>query len=189
MSERKNNELARWVEGCKEGSRRAQHKLFKHFYSPMLRLCTRYADSTDEAEDMLSEGFMKVFSNIGKYETSGSFESWMKRVMVNAALDHRRKYGAKVGFTDIDEVAESTAMGYDVNSALARMDASEVMAMIQQLPPATRTVFNLFVFDGFSHAEIAQQLDITENTSAWHVNAARTRLKNEIYKRNNDRSV
>ena len=184
MSERKNDELARWVEGCKEGSRRAQHKLFKHFYSPMLRLCIRYADSTDEAEDMLSEGFMKVFSNIGKYETTGSFESWMKRVMVNAALDHRRKYGAKVGFTDIDEVAESTAMGYDVNSALARMEA-----MIQQLPPATRTVFNLFVFDGFSHAEIAQQLDITENTSAWHVNAARTRLKNEIYKRNNDRSV
>ena len=109
--------------------------------------------------------------------------------MGNAALDHRRKYGAKVGFTDIDEVAESTAMGYDVNSALARMDASEVMAMIQQLPPATRTVFNLFVFDGFSHAEIAQQLGITENTSAWHVNAARTRLKHEIYKRNNDRSV
>ena len=186
MSEHRNEELARWVEGCKEGSHRAQHKLFKHFYSPMLRLCMRYADSTDEAEDMLSEGFMKVFTNIGKYETTGSFESWMKRVMVNAALDHRRKYDAKVGFTDLEEVADSTTAGYDINAALGRMSADEVMALIQKLPPTTRTVFNLFVFDGFSHTEIAQQLNISEGTSAWHVNAARTRIKNKIQQLNNE---
>lgn len=186
MSEREKAEVARWVEGCRSGSRRAQHKLFKHFYSPMLRLCMRYAGTTGEAEDMLSEGFLKVFSNLDKYEETGSFESWMKRVMVNAALDHRRKYDPKVATTDIEEVVDSTEIGYDLNTAVGRMSAEEVVSLIQLLPPMTRTVFNLFVFEGFSHAEIAQQLNMSEGTSAWHVNAARTRLKNEIHKRNNE---
>ncbi len=186
MSEHKKVEIACWVEECRKGSRRAQKMLFKHFYSPMFRLCMRYAGTTDEAEDMLSEGFLKVFSNLDKYEETGSFESWMKRVMVHAALDHRRKYDPPAATTDIDEVADNAAIGYDVNAAIGRMSAEEVVSMIQLLPPTSRTVFNLFVFEGFSHAEIAAQLGITEGTSAWHVNLARTRLKNEIYKRNNE---
>jgi len=182
MSERKNDEILDWVAGCREGSHRAQRKLFKHYYAPMLRLCLRYADSTDEAEDMLSEGFLKVFSNLDKYEDTGSFDSWMKRVMVNAALDYRRKFSWKTDVADLDEIADTVAVGFDVNTAIGKMSSDEVIALIQQLPPMTRTVFNLFVFEGFSHAEIAQQVGITEGTSAWHVNAARTRLKNEICK-------
>ena len=83
-------------------------------------------------------------------------------------------------------MADSAAAGYDINAAMGRMSADEVMALIQKLPPTTRTVFNLFVFDGFSHAEIAQQLNISEGTSAWHVNAARTRIKTQIQQLNND---
>ena len=186
MSEHEKLRIARWLEGCRNGNPRAQQKLFKHFYSPMFRICMRYADSTDEAEDMLSEGFLKVFSNLHKYENTGSFESWMKRVMVNAALDYRRKYSPKAEMTDLETVAESDAIGFDVNSAVAHMTSESILLLIQQLPPMTRTVFNLFVFDGFSHAEIAGQLNISEGTSAWHVNAARTRLKNEIVKMNNE---
>lgn len=186
MSEHENVRIARWLEGCREGNRRAQQKLFKHFYSPMFRLCMRYADSTDEAEDMLSEGFLKVFSNLDKYENTGSFESWMKRVMLNAALDYRRKFSPKAELTDISEVAETDRIGYDVNAAIGSLSSEAIISLIQQLPPMTRTVFNLFVFDGFSHSEIAQQLNISEGTSAWHVNAARTRLKNEIFKMNNE---
>jgi len=186
MSEHTNDRIARWLEGCREGNRRAQHKLFKHFYSPMFRLCMRYAGSTDEAEDMLNEGFLKVFSNLDKYENTGSFESWMKRVMVNSALDYRRKYSPKMELTDLEEVAESSSIGYDVNTAVSNLSSEAIVSLVQQLPPMTRTVFNLFVMDGLSHAEIAQQLNISEGTSAWHVNAARTRLKNEIVKLNNE---
>ncbi len=186
MTEHLKSEIASWVEGCRKGNHRAQQKLFKHFYEPVFRLCMRYAGTTAEAEDMLSEGFLKVFSNLNKYEDTGSFESWMKRVVVNAALDHRRKYDPPVKADDIDEVTDPTMLGYDVNTALGKMSADEVIDMIQQLPPMSRTVFNLFVFEGFSHAEIAQQLHISESTSAWHVNAARNRLKNEVYKRNKE---
>jgi len=176
----------RWVEGCRKGNHRAQRKLFKHFYSPMYQLCMRYASSTDEADDMLSEGFLKVFSNLEKYENTGSFTSWMKRVIVNAALDYRRKYDPPVQTTDISEVQETAAIGYDENKAIGKLSSEEVIGLIQLLPATTRTVFNLFVFEGYSHAEIGQQLNITESTSAWHVNNARTRLRNEIVKRNND---
>lgn len=186
MKEHDNARTARWLEGCRNGSPRAQQKLFKHFYSSMFRLCMRYADSTDEAEDMLSEGFLKVFSNLDKYENTGSFESWMKRVMINAALDHRRKYAPKAEMTDLADVAESEQIGYDVNAAVGALSSEAIISLIQQLPPMTRTVFNLFVFDGYSHAKIAQQMGISEGTSAWHVNAARTRLKNEIVKMYNE---
>lgn len=186
MSEHKKIEIERWVTDCRKGDRRAQYKLFKHFYSPMFQTCMRYASSTDEAEDMLNEGFLKVFSNLDKYENTSSFESWMKRVIINAALDYRRKYDPKVEITDIDAIAETSVVGYDENRALGQLSSEALIALIQHLPPATRTVFNLYVFENYSHAEIAEQMGISEGTSAWHLNAARTRLKNEIYKLNNE---
>lgn len=186
MNERETVEVACWIADCKKGSRRAQHKLFKHFYASMYRVCMRYASSTDEADDMLSEGFLKVFSNLDKYENSGSFESWMKRVVVNAALDYRRKYDPKVEITDLDNVSDSLSVGYEVNQALSKISAEELVSMIQLLPPMTRMVFNMFVFDDYPHTEIAKQLNISEGTSAWHVSAARTRLRNEICKLNNE---
>lgn len=180
-----NAEILRWIEGCREGNRRAQYQLFRHFYSKMFGICMRYAGSREEAEDMLNEGFMKVFSNIVKYENTGSFESWMARVMVNAALDYRRKYIPKVTMAELTEIEDCAEIGAGVNAAIDRLSAEAVTLLIQQLPPATRTVFNLFAFEGYSHAEIATRLGMSEGTSAWHVNAARTRLKKEILKMNN----
>lgn len=177
---RDQSELLEWVNACRKGNPRAQRKLFKHFYSTVMAICMRYAGNSDEADDMLNDGFLKVFSNLDKYEDTGSFEGWMKRVVRNAALDYRRKYDKKVDLVDIDEVSDSQMADYHVNDAISRMSSQEMVNLIQQLPPVTRVVFNLFVFEGFSHAEIAQQLNISENTSAWHVNNARTRLKNAI---------
>jgi RNA polymerase sigma-70 factor (ECF subfamily) len=182
---RDQSELLEWVHACREGNARAQRRLFKHFYSSVKAVCMRYAGSSDEAEDMLGDGFLKVFSNLDKYEDSGSFEAWMMRVVRNAALDYRRKYDRKADFVDIDEVAETQLTDHHLNDAVSKMSSQEVVSLIQQLPPVTRTVFNLFVFEGFSHKEISQQLNITENTSAWHVNNARTRLKNAIIQSDN----
>lgn len=182
---RDQSELLEWVHACREGNARAQRKLFKHFYSSVMAVCMRYAGNSDEADDMLNDGFLKVFSNLDKYEDSGSFEAWMKCVVRNAALDYRRKYDQKVDFVDIDEVVDNQMTDYHLNDAVSKMSSQEVISLIQQLPPVTRTVFNLFVFEGFSHKEISEQLNITENTSAWHVNSARTRLKNAIYQNDN----
>lgn len=174
------SELLEWVRACRAGNARAQRKLFKRFYSTVMGICMRYAGSTDEAADMLSEGFLKVFSNLDKYEDTGSFEAWMKRVVCNAALDYRRKYDKRVETVDLDEISDNHLADSHVNDAVAKISSQEIVGLIQQLPSVTRTVFNMFVFEGFSHSEIAQQLNISENTSAWHVNNARTRLKNAI---------
>ena len=180
------SEVLQWVQDCRKGSTRAQHKLFKYFYGSVMSVCMRYAGSTDEAADMLNEGFLKVFSNLHKYENSGSFEAWLKRVVCNAALDYRRKYDKNIDFVDIDEVQDSHLSDYTVNDAISKISSNEIVALIQQLPPVTRVVFNMFVFEGFSHREIAQQLDMSENTSAWHVNQARSRLKEALIKYDNE---
>ena len=138
------------------------------------------------AADMLNEGFLKVFSNLDKYENSGSFEAWLKRVVCNAALDYRRRYDKNVEFVDIDEIQEVHLSDYNVNDAISKISSNEIVRLIQQLPPVTRMVFNMFLFEGFSHREIAQQLNITENTSAWHVNNARNRLKEELKQFDNE---
>ena len=179
---REHSEVQEWVRACLEGNARAQRKLFKHFYGLVMRVCMRYAGSTDEATDMLNEGFLKVFSNLDKYENTGSFEAWLKRVVCNAALDYRRRFVKQVDFVNIDELPETQVADETVNDAVARMSSQELVGLIQQLPPVTRTVFNMFVFEGFSHRDISQELNISENTSAWHVNSARTKLKEAISK-------
>ena len=174
------SDLLEWVRACRAGNARAQRKLFKHFYGTVMAICMRYAGSTDEAADMLNEGFLKVFSNLDKYEDTGSFEAWMKRVVCHAALDYRRKYDKNIELVELDGISDSNLVDHHLNDAVAKISSQEIVGLIQQLPPVTRTVFNLFIFEGYSHSEIAQQLKITENTSAWHINNARTRLKDAI---------
>jgi len=183
---KEHSEVQDWICACREGNARAQRKLFKHFYDPVMRICMRYAGSTDEAADMLNEGFLKVFSNLDKYENTGSFEAWMKRVVCNAALDYRRRFDKQVDLVDIDEVQDTQIVADAMNDAVAKMSSQELVGLIQLLPPVTRSVFNMFVFEGYSHKEIAQQLGMSENTSAWHVNSARTRLKDAISKMYNE---
>ena len=179
---KEHSEVQEWVCACREGSARAQRKLFKHFYGTVMRICMRYAGSTDEAADMLNEGFLKVFSNLDKYENTGSFEAWLKRVVCNAALDYRRQFVKQVDFVNIDELKDIQVADDALNDAVARISSQELVELIQQLPPVTRTVFNMFVFEGFPHRDIARELNISENTSAWHVNSARARLKEAISK-------
>jgi len=184
---KEHSEVQEWIRACREGNSRAQRKLFKHFYSLVMRICMRYAGSTDEAADMLNEGFLKVFSNLDKYENTGSFEAWLKRVVCNAALDYRRRFVKKVDFVNIDEMPDTKQIADEaVNDAVARISSQELVELIQQLPPVTRMVFNMFVFEGYSHRDIALALNITENTSAWHVNSARSKLKEAISKMNDD---
>ena len=170
------------ITACIEGSQKAQHKLFKQFFGMLFKLCMRYAHSYEEAQDMLNEGFVKIFANLGKYQNSGSFEGWLSRVMVNAAIDYQRKFAVRQEIVELD-YSEGMKGGQSVeNEALSRIGSQELMTLIQQLPDQSRTVFNLYVFEEYSHADIAALLHIKEGTSHWHLNFARTKLKEAILK-------
>jgi RNA polymerase sigma factor (sigma-70 family) len=169
------------IEGCKNQDRTCQELLYRQYYSGMMKVCARYSRNMEDAEQLINDGFLKVFRNIGSYRDEGSFEGWARRIMVNNCLDYLRskylKSSAELYFNDSEKEESTPAKDADVLSAIA---FKELVAMIQSLPPMTRTVFNLFVFDGFPHKEIAAMLDITEGTSFWHVNAARKLLKIKI---------
>lgn len=182
MNKLTENEVAQLIEGCKKGKRLAQHRLFKTYYGSLFAVCMRYANCYEDAQDMLNEGFVKIFEGLKNYQASGSFEAWMKTVMVNAALDYLRKYRTTADTVNYDDVTDDVLNQYEENEALSKISTDELLQLIQQLPLMSRTVFNMYVFDDIPHAEIAKALNIKEGTSHWHLNFARTKLKEEIQK-------
>ena len=176
---------AELIRDCLNNKRKAQYKLFRNYYGMMMNVCLRYAGNHDEAQDMLNEGFIKIFANLEKYQPTGSFEGWMRRVMANAALDFHRKHTAEKQTVSFDDITETEMMSsHSGNVAIDKLNYEELMNYVQQLPNMSRTVFNLYIFEDYSHAEIAEMLNIKEGTSHWHLNFARTKLKEMISQMN-----
>ena len=171
------------IAGCRKNNRAVQEHLYKVYYCVFLKVCARYAKSMQDAEQLLNDGFLKVFTQIDKFSYTGSFEGWMKKVMVNTCLDYLRSNYLKEEMTmhvnamPIEESNLSVS-----NEGLESIEFRELLTIIQGLPSMTRTVFNLFVFEGFNHKEISEQLDISEGTSHWHVHQARNMLQKKIKK-------
>lgn len=179
-SSKKEEELELLISDCLSGKPKAQYTLFKTYYGMMMNVCLRYARHRDEAKDMLNEGFIKIFGNLSQYSRTGPFEGWIKRVMANAALDYQRKYEDFSKMVAYDEIEENRPeMSYS-NMAPERLTYDELMNAIQQLPTMSKNVFNLYIFENYSHAEIAEILGIKEGTSHWHLNFARKKLKERI---------
>jgi RNA polymerase sigma factor (sigma-70 family) len=173
------------IKGCQDGNRVFQQHLYQAYYGIMMKVCVRYAKDMHDAEQLLNDGFMKIFTHIGRYERSGSFEGWMKRIMINTCLDYLKssyvKNSMKMSFNP--NLVENSSLSIG-NDSIDKMNFKVLVDMIQSLPAMTKTVFNLFVFEGFSHKEIAKQLDISEGTSYWHVHQGRTLLQEKIKKNN-----
>lgn len=164
------------INDCKIGKRKAQAILYKKYASRLLGLCMRYCKSRDEAEDVLQEGFIKIFHKIHSLEKNSSLEPWMKRIMINTAINSYHK-NLKFNLNqDIDEVyiEESTEEEIDY---MPEVSPQMVMNYIQELPEGYRMVLNMYVFDGFSHNEIAEELGISVNTSKTQLLKARKKLK------------
>jgi RNA polymerase sigma-70 factor (ECF subfamily) len=172
------------IEDCLKGKKRAFRQLYLRYSGVMLGVCMRYARNTSEAEDILQDGFVKVFQNISSFGFKGSFEGWIKRIMINTALNHNRNNLKHYFHSDVDEVEEYTVIDSDVviDKQEYPISTDELMKMIQALPPGYKTVFNLYVFEGYSHKEIADMLEISENTSKSQLSKARKYLKNKINK-------
>lgn len=164
------------LKGCIKGDSRAQRELYERLAPKMLAICYRYARTDAEAEDILQEGFVKVFVNIHKYQDRGSLEGWIKRIMINCAIDHLRKEKAYSQQTSVNEVI----LGDDSADALDNLAMEDLIGLIQNLPDGYRMVFNLYAIEGYNHAEIAQQLNISESTSRSQYTRARAMLKLKI---------
>lgn len=169
------------IAGCRKKDRQIQEHLYKVYYSTFLKVCARYAKTMLDAEQLLNDGFLKIFTQVDNFKNAGSFEGWMRRIMVNTCLDHLRSSAFKeemiMHVNAIPPEQTNIAVG---NDAIAGMEFKELVKLIQSLPAMTRTVFNLFVFEGYNHKEISEQLDISEGTSHWHVHQARNMLQKKI---------
>jgi RNA polymerase sigma factor (sigma-70 family) len=167
------------IKCCKAGERKAQENLYKHFASKMLGVCFRYATDRMEAEDMLQNGFIKVFQKIHDYRGDGSFEGWIRRIMVHSAIEFYRKHHKMMQLVDLDYAAWQPSVNPMATAGLA---AKDLMALIQRLPSGYRIVFNLYAIEGYSHKEIAALTGITEGASKSQLSRARTVLKQQIIK-------
>lgn len=165
-----------------ENDRRAQKVVYEQLYGRMLSVCKRYADDEDAAKDMVSVGFIKVFKHISDFGFKGSFEGWVRRIMVNVALDDLKRNRLKSTlFVSWEQVGYDNE-SYIGNAAIDRLNIKDLYAIIEKLSPVSRAVFNMYVIDGFSHKEIAEKMNISEGTSKWHVSNARQFLQYEIAK-------
>ena len=167
----KKKSLPQLVEQCKKRHPASQKELFDRFSGYAMAICQRYAANDWEAEEMVSDGFLKVFQHIDSYNAELPFESWFKRVVINCAIDYFRKHQPKATYASLDGVLD---VSYSIESS-AQYSEEELLSMVQGLSPAYRLVFSLSVIDGFSHEEIANQLQITE--SAVRANLAKAKAK------------
>lgn len=161
------------ITACLQKERWAQKKLYETHYGKMMGVCLRYATNKEDAQDILHEGFIKVFRNLEKYQVGTSISAWIRRIMVNTSIDFYRK-AIRKRTEDIEQAYGLSTVDAD---AVSQLTEQEILKAVQSLSPAYRAVFNLYVIEGFSHREIAEQLDITESTSRSNLVKARTKLK------------
>lgn len=159
---------------CQGGDRKAQKELFDALSPKMMALCLRYMGSREDAEDVLQEGFVTLFTKIDSYQGAGSFEGWARKIFVNTALMHLRRTDA-LGLSD--DISQAYGLSAQETTPLQKMGYRELVRLIAALPPDSRTVFNMFVVEGYSHKEIARQLGCTEATSRSKLQRARLRLQ------------
>ncbi len=173
------------IAGCKIGDRKAQCRVFELFYGKMKAVCMRYTRNVELAEDIVQDGFMKVFTSIEKFDGKGSFEGWMRRIMVNLSIDHFRKQKHEFLFLREDQEMDDflePQMDEEEESPAYDFKPEDIMAAMQQLSPAYRTIFNLYVFENMTHKDIAESLNINVGTSKSNLAKARKNLKQILLK-------
>lgn len=166
------------VKGCLKGDALYQKTMFDKFSPRMLGIAQRYTKNSDEAHDILQETFIKVFNNLAKYKHSGSLEGWVRKICVNSSLDFLRR-NKNIKFNDDVDDYEYKLQSTQTN-VLDKLAAEDLLDVLNELPEGYKTVFNLFVIDGYSHKEIAEQLEISVNTSKSQFSRARGLLKKMI---------
>ncbi len=168
--------LIQLIQGSIQGDARAQERLFNSYAGKMMAVCKRYAKSQEEAEDILQEGFIRVFTYLESFESSGSFDAWIRKVFVNTSLKQITK--KQHYFEDITE--DHISRSGDEADAVSKLSEAEILSLLNLLPMGYKTVFNLFVIEGYNHKEIGEMLGIEESTSRSQLVKARKLLQEKI---------
>lgn len=170
------------INGCKRGDKKAQKTLYDKYAAKMLGVCIRYFRNIDEAEDALQEGFIKIFNNIDKFRNEGSFEGWIRRIIVNTALNYYKsnlKHYFSTDYSEIEEMIEDDKLKFD------NLSMEFLLKIIQDLPEGYRLVFNLYEIEGYSHKEIAEMLGVSVNTSKSQLMKAKRSLQKVLITKEN----
>jgi len=166
------------IKGCLAGNRRDQELLYRRHAAKLYAVCLQYSGNDEEARDILQEGFIKIFENLGHYKNEGSFEGWMRRIVVNTALEKYRSKYSLYRVDDIDAIQEPDASPQ--NEDYSGLEAGDLLDIIRELPPKYRMVFNLYAIEGYSHKEISQMISISEGTSKSNLSRARIILQRKV---------
>ncbi len=184
-------EDAKIIKGCKQYKKKYQLLLYDKYAPALMGICVRYSSSREEAEDMLQEGLLNIYANIKTYKGTGSFEGWLKRIVINTAITKLKNKKKNKIVTQINEEIDASPepeqnddlTHKDLRSTIydAALEKKEILAVINELPEGLRIVFNLYTFEGYKHKEIAQSLNITENTSKSKLLRARKKIQKNLY--------
>jgi RNA polymerase sigma-70 factor (ECF subfamily) len=164
------------IKGCADGKLEAQRKLYDEFSGKMYGLCLQYSKNSEEAKDILQEGFIKVFKSIGQFSFSGSFSGWIRRVFVNTAIENFRNKKMKFSDVELQNIPEY----YSFDNVIEDISAKEILKLVQELSPRYRLVFNLYAIEGYTHKEIAEKLNISDGTSKSNLARARVILQKRV---------
>lgn len=165
--------LQELIIGCKHKDRNSQKRLYQGFYSCAMKICNRYAKDKEEAIELVNDGFMRVFVNIDRYDKNQSFKSWFCTIMIHISIDHYRKQIKRIEMEELNAKHELE----DKENILSHLHYEDLVSLVQRLSAAYRTVFNLFVIDGYSHEEISNMLSISVGTSKSNLFKARAQLQ------------
>lgn len=172
------SDIKKIIKGCLAGNRRDQELLYRRHSAKLYAVCLQYSGNDEEARDILQEGFIKIFENLQNYKHEGSFEGWIRRIVVNTALEKFRSRHSLFRVDDIDTISEPEAE--PDNEDYSGLQAVDLLYIIRELPPKYRMVFNLYAIEGYSHREIGSMLNISEGTSKSNLSRARIILQRRV---------
>jgi len=170
------------IEACIKGERKAEYDLYKATYSYLMSICVRYTRSSDRAKEVLNIGFLKILTNLERYNTEIPFKPWIRKVMINTLINEYKKEKVHTGNLEYIEGYHESDQYSEINHAITKINVEQIYIFISKLPPASQQVFNLYYIDGYKHREISGMLNISEGTSKWHLNSAREKLKEMLSK-------
>ncbi|HEY0056029.1 MAG TPA: sigma-70 family RNA polymerase sigma factor [Pedobacter sp.] len=166
------------ITGCKSRDRKCQKELYKLYFGFSMKICLRYAEHKEEAIEIVNDGFMRVFTNLSKYDSGRPFNSWLSTIMINTSIDYYRK---RIRRSKMEELNSNHEVE-EHEHILSKINYTDLIRLVQNLSLSYRTVFNLFVIDGYNHEEIANMLSISVGTSKSNLFKARHKLKEMLYK-------
>ena len=163
------------VQGCAKNDRKHQELLYRRYFDSMMHMCLRYTDDRDIAMQIVNNGFLRAFKNIDQFSFKGALEGWLRKIVYHSLSDYYKKHSKYIQFLVFEEKEEAIP-----ETALSSMYAEDILNLVNELPPATKMVFQLYAIEGYPHKEIAAQLNISIGTSKWHLSTARKTLKQLI---------